>query len=496
MSDKNQNGPAPFSPENRAHIFGQEAAEKEDKIRFREYFFKNRAFESVSSDLPLRILVGQKGIGKSALLRMCALEDETNGVITIKLTPDDTFDKIATTNSKIAMTKAWKENLTDLIFHKVIETLAAPSEHETTRSFQYKKFGSDAASAVMGFFKHTKSDFFDAAKLPIIKNFIEREKIRIYIDDLDRDWTGDQLGVDRISALLIAISDLTIESRTLQFRIGLRSDIFYRVSTQEDTIDKIETSIVRLTWTNHEILTVLAGRIQTYLGHDIDLKRTGELRQHQIAGYLDAFFEDRFKGEGVWSNIPMYRALLSFVRARPRDLILLCHAAAERADLDGAHRISSDHIRAILPEYSRKRLNDIVVEFRSELSNVRELLEEMRPFKKEKTTLQSYSYTTDQLISKLNNIVSRKNFIFSYGKAATSQDLLRFLFRVNFITARKRDAENYIVRKYFEEGEAIYNQIQVGGWEWEVHPAYRWALQPESPDGMFTLLVPTSDNDE
>ena len=46
-------------------LFGHEAAEDEDPRRLREYYFKTSVYDQVKADLPLRILVGHKGIGKS-----------------------------------------------------------------------------------------------------------------------------------------------------------------------------------------------------------------------------------------------------------------------------------------------------------------------------------------------------------------------------------------------------------------------------------------------
>ena len=51
-------------------LFGTDTAEDEDPERLKAYFFKNKAYSSTRANLPLRILVGHKGIGKSALLRM------------------------------------------------------------------------------------------------------------------------------------------------------------------------------------------------------------------------------------------------------------------------------------------------------------------------------------------------------------------------------------------------------------------------------------------
>ena len=59
--------------------FGHETAEDEPPERLREYYFKSNTYDQVITDLPLRILVGHKGIGKPALFQVAMLEDKDNG---------------------------------------------------------------------------------------------------------------------------------------------------------------------------------------------------------------------------------------------------------------------------------------------------------------------------------------------------------------------------------------------------------------------------------
>jgi hypothetical protein len=69
-------------------MFGHEAAEDEDPHRLRSYYFKGDVFQHATADLPLRILVGHKGIGKSALFQIAKHEDAEAAVLAILLRPD------------------------------------------------------------------------------------------------------------------------------------------------------------------------------------------------------------------------------------------------------------------------------------------------------------------------------------------------------------------------------------------------------------------------
>ena len=82
-------------------IFGKEAAEDEPADRLRQYFFRNKAYENVILGLPIRILVGHKGIGKSALLRMSYLEDLAAGVPALWLRPGEVKSLISSDTASL-----------------------------------------------------------------------------------------------------------------------------------------------------------------------------------------------------------------------------------------------------------------------------------------------------------------------------------------------------------------------------------------------------------
>ena len=79
------------------------------------------------------------------------------------------------------------------------------------------------------------------------------------------------------------------------------------------------------------------------------------------------------------------------------------------------------------------------------------------------------------------------------GKPATINSLLNFLYKINFITARKVVDGEEIQRKYFEENRYLTNTSVDFGYDWEVHPAFRWALQPDDINGIFERLAVAKD---
>ncbi len=63
-----------FDPVEIQRLFGHEAADDETPERLKEYYVKNITYKEVTAPLPIRILVGHKGIGKSALFTIAILE--------------------------------------------------------------------------------------------------------------------------------------------------------------------------------------------------------------------------------------------------------------------------------------------------------------------------------------------------------------------------------------------------------------------------------------
>jgi hypothetical protein len=312
-------------------LFGHEAAEDEDLTRLREYYFKTSTYDQIATDLSLRILVGHKGIGKSALFQVAIAEERDAGQISILIKPDDVAELGTDTTDFLKTIRHWKAGLTEIIVRKVLTDLGASGEGISSR---LQKYGGKA----LQFLDETFRDFTKNSTLPaktlVLEQYLKNRRISVYIDDLDRGWQGRPQDTARISALLNAVRDISTESRGINFRVSLRSDVYYLVRTSDESTDKIEGSVIWHSWDNHEIFVLLVKRIESFYGRTVDEKALLALPQVQLAKYLTPVMEPIFKGRGLWANTPMYRVLMSLIRKRPRDLVKLCTLAdAERAKM-------------------------------------------------------------------------------------------------------------------------------------------------------------------
>ncbi|GGL30007.1 hypothetical protein [Caulobacter rhizosphaerae] len=66
----------PFSHDNLGEIFGSDAADTEDPARLYSAFVSNESYYEVRAPNPITLVVGQKGIGKTALMLVSSMDDK------------------------------------------------------------------------------------------------------------------------------------------------------------------------------------------------------------------------------------------------------------------------------------------------------------------------------------------------------------------------------------------------------------------------------------
>lgn len=276
-----------FSAEVIQKLFGKEDAENEDPTRLKEYFFRNKAYDDLTANLPIRILVGHKGAGKSALLKIAYSEDQAAGILALWLRPDEVRAAVpqagnGNLNSQI---DAWKRALTQLVAQEIAENYCSgATQHLVNGEGPHGRLKDISTIASEMFSAPAQAS--SSTQKRVIENFKKSNLIRVYLDDLDRGWEGKTTDIRNISALLNAIRDLCGSKNSLQFRLGLRSDVYYLVRTSDESTDKIEANLIFLTWVNHEILVLAAKRIESFFGRMLDESKLVNVRQTEVARYL------------------------------------------------------------------------------------------------------------------------------------------------------------------------------------------------------------------
>lgn len=472
-----------FSEEQIRDMFGDLAAEDEKKDRFSAYFIKTDVYKKIHNFLPIRILVAHKGIGKSAVFQMSYLENLRNNVLCIWVKPDDILG-IANADDgtdPLEMIRQWKTGLEELLVEKVVSNFNISKDNDTIN--QISRNGLKLTERIGMIVKKVQDVVdVDAIKKSVADQYLKNHKIVIYVDDLDRAWNGSKQNIYRISALLNAVRDMCNESNELCFRISLRSDVYYLVRTADESTDKIDGNVLWLTWTEHELLALLVKRVQTYFDNDISERELLGMGQQEMSAYLDDIMASTFEGAGKWNKRPIRYIFLSLIRRRPRDLINLCTLAARNANAEGRNLIVTEDWEEVFEQYSTSRLQDTINEHKYELPDIERLLLGMKPSHEMKKTEKPFVYDKERLVRKIEGIMQNGKFYFANNKECTVEELIAFMYKINFLNARKDAACGFIDRKYFEDNKYITSNSVDFGYDWEVHPAFRWALYPETRD--------------
>ncbi len=481
-----------FDDETIERLFGAEDAENENPDRFKQYFVYNGAFKNLCANLPIRIVVGHKGVGKSAFLRRSYFADLDENRLAIWIQPNDIASMRANSCRKNMnqLIAEWKEGISEIVSAKALETLIENGVDKISlndKSGNVKK----PVAFLIDLLKVKFPTAVSESQSAILRQFSQEAELRVYLDDIDRGWSASEEDIRSISALLNAVRDMSGEDNRISFRIALRSDVYFLVRTSDESTDKIERNIIWLTWDNHQILTIIAKRILTFFGIETDQKELLKKSQDEITSQvLSKVMDPTFGvGRGHWANRRIHHVLLSLCRKRPRDLVKLMHGSARNAFKAGHEIINSKDLEDSFEQYSNERLQDIINEFKSELPGIEDLLLKMRPTKKQKKTAESFLFKNDVLITKLKNIQSQSNLRFTNNKIVTPNSLIQFLYKIDFITARKVLPDGTIDRKYFEQSRFLANESVDFGCDWEIHPAYRWALSPQDIQDVISSLT-------
>lgn len=480
-----------FSEQQIREMFGDLAAEDEKKERFSSYFIKTDVYEKIHNYLPIRILVAHKGIGKSAVFRMSYLENLNNNVLSIWVKPDDILGmaNAEAINDSLELIRQWKSGLEELLVEKVISSFNISSDSDIINKIS--RNGLKLTERIGMIVKKVQDVVnVDEIKKSVADQYLKNHKIVVYIDDLDRAWNGSKENIYRISALLNAVRDMCNETNELCFRISLRSDVYYLVRTADESTDKIDGNVLWLKWTEHELLALLVKRVQSYFGNDISEKVLLGMTQGEMAKYLDDIMSDTFEGAGKWNNRPIRYIFLSLIRRRPRDLINLCTLAARNANANSRNLIVTEDWEEVFEQYSSSRLQDTINEHKYELPDIERLLLGMKPSHGMKKTDKPFVYDKERLVRKIEGIMQKGKFYFANNKECTAEELIAFMYKINFLNARKDLPGGFIDRKYFEDNKYITSNSVDFGYDWEVHPAFRWALFPETRDIFLYTDIP------
>jgi hypothetical protein len=311
-----------FKKENRLKLFGHEDADKEKEDRLLSYYYRTNQYEDVVSGIALQIITGEKGTGKSALLKIAYIESKNSSVVPIWIRLDDLselFSTILEGSNLYALKTLWKKSISKLIVMKLAASvnLTMNEDYEKALAWAYDSgyTARDFISRISEFLKPLYEKYVtldvnttSGGERGVLERIMQNRNVRIFLDDFDLDWKGNASDLLRLKSLLLSLSDMCSDIDGLSVRIALRTDV-YEMIRDEEFSDKFESSLIKCQWNNNEIIKALCKRICAYF--DIEFDESEVLLQcmqpFDYNRYLNYVFEPRFGADTrCWSNAPVY----------------------------------------------------------------------------------------------------------------------------------------------------------------------------------------------
>lgn len=464
-----------------------------------------------------RILLGNKGSGKSALLRYFKSQLNEIDIPTVFLRPKDISLSEKKDTSLGSLTRSCETAILRSIANKIgggINGLVLNNDDKKLLQIAKSEDGKDEDIIEKLFHvlspigKRVTGIDFSKMKLgvaevglPSIRNAIKSNLQRtdkllyVFIDDTDQIASPnapEQL--NRIWAFFLAARSIMEECPNIKFIISLRDEIWRRLKRdqagQRDQVDHFRNLAIKIQLNEVEIKSIIAKRLD--LVHE-------KLHQKTYGNRYDLFFEtqsvriptadEEFRS---WDDFIVKRS-----RERPRDSIQLVYKLGDFANKKKCDKINSGHVAQVMPIYSEERVDDLKRECDLECPQLKEIIRAFAEVEFDEGSFTLHPQTTANFL----NALTARFSITLLGKTLRNNDssnvfdLWRFLHEIGFLNARISDNRELQGFRHItaEEDPELVTQARWNDMQsltWEIHPAYRDYLIQINNERQFSFGLP------
>jgi hypothetical protein len=444
----------------------------------------------------IRIVVGNKGTGKTALVEWIRLTTNKNLLPALLIRPDD-LDLSLIPNSAdlsslkrgfyFALLKAVASTIgsrlsgyisgSNTLLHTEAVAQGLSEDDFVQRILKLLSSVAAPVAKVNGtkLAKELSSVAQPAALIRAINNSLlsdpEHGCMLLLLDDTDQTAAPSDPGqLNRVWALLLALRRLSGECPAIRCVATLRTEVWSRLQIedrgQRDQTDHLRNLVVTLRASDEFIRRLIQKRL-TLAATEVQLK--GNPYTH--------FFD----GEDVALPTSSERRpwdvfIAKSSRERPRDAIQLVRRLVDCAKSNNRNKIGDREAGEGMKAYSRERVEDLASEFAADCSSLQNIVESFASldfelgFEPLRTHLKSVP-------SRFSNLRIRTRAIRS-GNDDDAVHLLHFLHETGFVNPRTADAQ---MPRGFKHTSFTDNPhfVTMNNWNalqaatWEIHPAFR-----------------------
>lgn len=470
-----------------------------DRAFLGEIFIPPSQFANLCAIEPggLRLLVGDKGLGKSALVEWIHKVATTRKLPSLLIRPDDIATKDIPASGDIASLKRYYYGL-------LLRTIAAQIGRNL-RGFlkgEAAKLHTEAQAAGISEddFVQKALGLLSAISLPVSKvngtqlakelagtnslnalaGAVNKQLLSsgsvfyVFIDDTDQLAAPDQPAhLNRLWGLILAMRRIVGECPAVRPIITLRTGVWTRLTTesqgQRDQTDHVRGYVVSLK-VDETLINGIVRRRLDLAASDLELKRVDP---------YEVFFDH---GTMTLPNSDERRSWDSFIsksaRDRPRDAIQLVKNMVDCATGRSSVKIGNADAGNAMRIYSSERVDDIANEFALDCKNIREIINTFAdvPFEMTFEALRGHLRTVPSIGS-----TSLRGIVMHPDSDEDAIAILSLLHEAGFINPRFPDttkARGFRHQLYRDDPGFVRFQNWNGmqGATWEVHPAFRTHL--------------------
>ena len=337
---------------------GSPAAERDIKRGLADYFIESDAFRRVQRAEKM-VILGNRGAGKSAIFQVLAQREREAGTHVIELAPEDySYELLSRTMlaesqgswAKLgAYAVAWKYLIYVLVMQELARKGPRLRKGPAADIYRYLRDNhvggaTSKLSALISYLKRlegVKVGPYEASlrtreleklyKLseiaplfPNLRQVLQREKVVVLVDELDRGWDASEDAKAFVAGLFQACMSINELSEHLRVYISLRKELYDNIPALYEDAQKLRDVIEVISWDEGSLLALIAARVRHSLP---ELQRADDRRAWELV----------FGRAVTQPPVRSFQFVVDRTLHRPREIIQFCaEAVAEARDRDAA----------------------------------------------------------------------------------------------------------------------------------------------------------------
>ncbi len=392
---------------------GNSCAEQEPSLS--DYFYETHIFKRLINK-QVEIVVGNRGLGKSALFNVLAEREELKGSIVEKITPYEYIYELLKQYNELGITNDWARiDIYSFILKyillttvakrlylaysviepknidcKILKTFLLNNDNLMEKSFFHsfweylKRFRNIKQVSLSGVqFESTLKNVKIQTEFKKIENVIEpirrltkKKNVIILFDELDTGWDFSEESKQFIAALLKSSIQINREFENIRILVSMRSEIYWHIPEIYFETQDIKDSIEHIFWSPDDLRNLILTRLK------YAIKRHKVLVENKCENELDRIWNSLFVKYLSEVNKSSLEYIISISLSNPRTIIRIvndCLRINEKSS--SSNLIDYPKIDTVLKHTSLHRTKEIIAEFKYAYPNIEVVIDSFKSSK-------------------------------------------------------------------------------------------------------------------